>query len=49
MNDTMTAPVAPEKPTWETPQIHEMSEREILNSFQLTQSMAGWWTTPTCC
>jgi hypothetical protein len=25
-----------------------MTERDILNTFQITQSMANWWVT-TCC
>ena len=32
-------------PQYESPRILELSERDILNSFQLTQSMAGWWAT----
>jgi hypothetical protein len=36
------------KPKYETPQIKQMSEREILSTFQVTQSMAGWWTTAGC-
>lgn len=34
-----------ERPRYETPRIQEMSERDILNTFQLTQSMSGWWAT----
>lgn len=34
-----------EHPRYETPRIKEMSERDILNSFQITQSMSTWWTT----
>jgi len=26
-----------------------MSEKDILNSFQITQSMGAWWVNPTCC
>ena len=40
---------ATEKPRYEAPRLQEMTEKEILNSFQITQSMGGWWTTPTCC
>jgi hypothetical protein len=36
-------------PRYETPRIQVMSEKDILNSFQITQSMGGWWTTPTMC
>jgi hypothetical protein len=37
-----------ERPRYETPRIQAMSEKDILNSFQITQSMGGWWTIPTC-
>lgn len=37
-----------ERPTYERPRIQVMTEREVLNSFQITQSMAGWWTTGAC-
>jgi len=36
------------RPPYETPRIQVMSEREILNTFQLTQSMASWWATLEC-
>jgi hypothetical protein len=36
------------RPTYETPRIQVMTEREILNTFQITQSMAAWWTTSCC-
>ena len=35
-------------PRYETPRIQQMSEEDILKSFQITQSMGAWWTTPTC-
>jgi hypothetical protein len=35
-------------PRYEAPKIQAMSEKDILNSFQITQSMGGWWTVPTC-
>ena len=35
-------------PRYEAPKIQAMSEKEILNSFQITQSMGSWWTIPTC-
>lgn len=35
-------------PQYETPKIQAMSEQDILKSFQITQSMGTWWTTPTC-
>lgn len=37
-----------ERPAYEPPRIQVMTEREILNTFQITQSMAAWWIT-TCC
>jgi hypothetical protein len=37
-----------ERPRYEAPRIQVMSERDILNTFQLTQSMAGWWATAMC-
>ena len=36
-------------PTYEPPRIQEMSEREILKSFQITQSMNTWWTMGVTC
>ena len=39
---------AAELPRYEAPRIQVMSEREILNTFQITQSMATWWTTSCC-
>jgi len=38
-----------ERPHYETPTIRVMTEQEILSSFQITQSMAAWWTTGACC
>jgi hypothetical protein len=32
------------RPKYETPRVLQMTEREILNSFQVTQAMATWWT-----
>jgi hypothetical protein len=37
-----------ERPQYETPRVQVMSEREILNTFQITQSMCGWWATGGC-
>jgi hypothetical protein len=37
-----------QRPRYETPRIQQMTEREILNTFQITQSMVGWWTTGGC-
>ena len=31
------------KPRYETPKIRVMTEKEILNSFQVTQAMITWW------
>lgn len=39
---------AEERPRYETPRIQVMSERDILNTFQLTQSMNNWWSTVAC-
>jgi hypothetical protein len=44
---TQPAP-PPELPRYETPRIQAMTERDILNTFQITQSMASWWTTSCC-
>jgi hypothetical protein len=50
--ETNTATVAPDPvqslPRYEPPRIQVMTEREILNTFQITQSMATWWTTSCC-
>ncbi len=35
-------------PRYEPPRIQIMTEKEILNTFQITQSMATWWTTSCC-
>jgi len=44
-----TAPAAPaDKPSYEPPRIQVMTEREILTTFQITQSMAAWWVTGMC-
>jgi hypothetical protein len=37
-----------ELPKYEPPRIQAMDEKDILNSFQITQSMGAWWTIPTC-
>jgi len=37
-----------ELPKYETPRILAMDEKDILNSFQITQSMGMWWVLPTC-
>ena len=38
-----------ELPTYEPPRIQVMSERDILKSFQITQSMNTWWTMGVTC
>jgi hypothetical protein len=35
-------------PRYEAPRIQAMSEKEILNSFQITQSMGVWWNIASC-
>jgi len=37
-----------ERVKYETPRIQAMSEKDILNTFQITQSMGSWWSIPTC-
>jgi hypothetical protein len=44
----LEAAKASELPRYEAPRIQVMTEREILNTFQITQSMATWWTTSCC-
>lgn len=34
-----------DRPAYETPRIQVMSERDILNTFQITQAMTTWWTS----
>lgn len=40
---TSPDPARGERPRYETPRIQVMTEREILNTFQITQSMVTWW------
>ena len=52
MDKNVSAP-APEakvtdRPRYEAPRLEVMTERQILNTFQITQSMVGWWTTGGC-
>jgi hypothetical protein len=35
-------------PRYEAPKIQAMSEKDILNSFQITQSMGVWWAIACC-
>jgi hypothetical protein len=49
----VTAPVDPSdnRPQYESPSIRVMNEQDILNTFQITQSMGTWWThfnSPSC-
>lgn len=54
MNSLLTSPEATQtdaRPAYETPSVRIMSETEILNTFQITQAMAAWWTnnaSPFC-
>jgi hypothetical protein len=38
-----------ELPVYEPPRLQVMTEREILNTFQITQSMNTWWTMGVTC
>ncbi len=50
MNELVIAPeVETEAPVYEPPRLQVMSEREILNTFQITQSMNTWWVMGTVC
>ena len=48
MNTSQVSKVTPEpkknRPGYVAPRVQVMSEREILNTFQITQAMATWWT-----
>jgi hypothetical protein len=39
---------AAKRPAYEPPRIQALTEREILNTFQITQSMATWWASGMC-
>ncbi len=45
MAETKTQARNPEtkRPTYVKPQVQVMTERDILNTFQITQAMATWW------
>lgn len=48
MPEAKTAPqpvTKSDRLVYETPRIQAMSEREILNTFQITQAMTTWWTS----
>jgi hypothetical protein len=52
MNETtLNATQEPEieLPAYEPPRIQVMTEREVLNTFQITQSMNTWWTMGVTC
>ena len=34
-----------DRPAYVTPRVQVMSEKDILNTFQVTQAMQTWWTT----
>ncbi|MCU1227523.1 MAG: hypothetical protein JWO97_407 [Acidobacteria bacterium] len=47
MNETQVT-TSPEKskndrPAYVTPRVQVMSEKDILNTFQITQAMQTWW------
>lgn len=49
-NQNATAPEikTKDRPRYESPRVQVMTEKDILNTFQITQSMMGWWTTGGC-
>ncbi|HKB80185.1 MAG TPA: hypothetical protein VKH35_10745 [Thermoanaerobaculia bacterium] len=52
MNEKVANPVMDqvvELPAYEPPRLQVMSERDILNTFQITQSMNTWWIMGTTC
>jgi hypothetical protein len=50
MNETVAeVEKALELPVYEAPRLQVMSERDVLNTFQITQSMNTWWTMGTVC
>jgi hypothetical protein len=42
-NNVTTIPSVETKPAYEKPRVQVLSERDILNTFQITQAMATWW------
>jgi len=42
-NDKTATTGQDERPRYESPRIQMLSEKEILESFQVTQAMATWW------
>jgi hypothetical protein len=50
MNETVAeVEKALELPVYEAPRLQVMSERDVLNTFQITQSMNTWWIMGTAC
>ena len=47
MNEVAVAVTKPAetRPSYEVPRIQQMTEREILNTFQVTQAMQTWWVS----
>ncbi len=49
MAETQTVPTQTtpknERPQYVKPSIQMMTEREILNTFQITQAMTTWWVS----
>lgn len=41
-------PIPMNRPRYVTPRIQAMTEKEILSTFQITQSMATWWAASSC-
>lgn len=33
------------RPKYEKPRIQEMSEKQVLSTFQITQAMSTWWSS----
>ncbi|MEA2569320.1 MAG: hypothetical protein QOI24_1321 [Acidobacteriota bacterium] len=49
MNNTQVLKASQEtrksdRPAYVAPRVQVMSEKEILNTFQITQAMQTWWT-----
>jgi len=43
MFEQKTETVTETLPQYETPKIEVMTERDVLNTFQITQAMQTWW------
>jgi hypothetical protein len=46
--ESTTLATKTELPRYEKPRILALSEKDILNQFQVTQSMAVWWNAASC-